>query len=256
MRDYEQLSFEATLLEKDLFASRMDSLYPSSPNLNRGLPVRRMTSVFYQALRTLERDEIIMYTKCPAGFIIPYARLILLNYASLMDESFFGTPKHSGEISELERLYIKQARRVDELKLNLYNLRDRTSKINSPSLIRLFEDFDRVVEIMGLQVSRFAQKMSFRASVTSIKESRLGIEHNERVKRLTQLAFVFIPLSFVTSLFGMNIAALGTGSAKIWMFLLAMVLTYVSVGILWIILHYYQDVAGLLKRKYRNKPRW
>jgi len=62
-------------------------------------------------------------------------------------------------------------------------------------------------------------------SMMSLKESRLGVEASSRaiaqagsVNRLTKLAFVFIPLSFVTSIFGMNFKELGTGRLSIWIF--------------------------------------
>jgi hypothetical protein len=49
------------------------------------------------------------------------------------------------------------------------------------------------------------EQLNYNASIASLKESRLGIQQNQSVKRLTQLAFVFILLSFITSVFGMNI---------------------------------------------------
>lgn len=90
----------------------------------------------------------------------------------------------------------------------------------------------------------FAQ--TYRAAMASLDESRMGIEHakrgieqNARVKRLTQLALVFIPLSFSTSLFGMNLEMLGTGTAKAWMVGLAIVSAYVTTSVLWIIIDYH-----------------
>lgn len=49
-----------------------------------------------------------------------------------------------------------------------------------------------------------------------INESREGINQAKAVTRLTRLAFVFIPLSFTTSFFGMNFRQLGTGELAIW----------------------------------------
>ncbi|KAL9597898.1 MAG: hypothetical protein Q9219_004851 [cf. Caloplaca sp. 3 TL-2023] len=51
-----------------------------------------------------------------------------------------------------------------------------------------------------------------------VAESRKAIEQAERVKKITLLATFFIPLFFVTSLFGMNFRQLGTGSLSIWLF--------------------------------------
>lgn len=49
-----------------------------------------------------------------------------------------------------------------------------------------------------------------------IQESRRSIQEAAFVKRLTQLAFIFIPLSYVSSLFGMNISELNGAGPKLW----------------------------------------
>ncbi|KAJ4147069.1 hypothetical protein LMH87_001619 [Akanthomyces muscarius] len=51
-----------------------------------------------------------------------------------------------------------------------------------------------------------------------IDESRRAVEQSERVKKLTILATIFIPLGFCSSLFGMNIDILGQGSVEFWWF--------------------------------------
>jgi Mg2+ and Co2+ transporter CorA len=52
---------------------------------------------------------------------------------------------------------------------------------------------------------------------TQIRESRKSIEQNATVKRLTALAFVFIPLSTIASIFGMNIPEISP--SPLWKFL-------------------------------------
>lgn len=52
----------------------------------------------------------------------------------------------------------------------------------------------------------------------TIEESRKAIEQSERVKKLTLLATLFIPLSFSSSLLGMNIDLLGQNAVKFWWF--------------------------------------
>jgi len=50
----------------------------------------------------------------------------------------------------------------------------------------------------------------------NLAESRRAIAQAGGVKRLTFIAFVYIPLSFTTSFFGMNIRQLGSGVTPIW----------------------------------------
>lgn len=51
-----------------------------------------------------------------------------------------------------------------------------------------------------------------------IEESRKAIHQGAVVKRLTALAFIFIPISTVCSAFGMNIQELGNGLPSVWIF--------------------------------------
>lgn len=54
-----------------------------------------------------------------------------------------------------------------------------------------------------------------------IKESREAIAQAGGVAKLTRLAFLFIPLSFTTSFWGMNFKQLGTGNQDIrWCFIM------------------------------------
>lgn len=51
---------------------------------------------------------------------------------------------------------------------------------------------------------------------TQIKESRTAIQQAGSVKRLTVLAFIFIPISTVSSAFGMNVQQLTDNPPSIW----------------------------------------
>jgi hypothetical protein len=53
-------------------------------------------------------------------------------------------------------------------------------------------------------------------NMVSLAESRKGVEQARGVARLTSLAFIFIPMSFTTSFFGMNFKELGTGGLSLW----------------------------------------
>ncbi|KAI4167393.1 MAG: hypothetical protein LQ343_007246 [Gyalolechia ehrenbergii] len=53
---------------------------------------------------------------------------------------------------------------------------------------------------------------------TQIEESRKAMQQAEVVKRLTALAFIFIPISTVCSAFGMNVQELGQNVPSVWVF--------------------------------------
>ena len=80
---------------------------------------------------------------------------------------------------------------------------------------RLSRDFQALIDraqVLSRQCERGMQVVMYN---TQIKEARQGIEQAEEDAKLTRLAFVFIPLSFTTSLFGMNVKQFGTGTVPI-----------------------------------------
>lgn len=58
----------------------------------------------------------------------------------------------------------------------------------------------------------------------NLTESKRAITQAGSVKRLTFIAFVYIPLSFTTSLFGMNVRQLGSGEMPLWVWVATSVL--------------------------------
>jgi hypothetical protein len=76
-----------------------------------------------------------------------------------------------------------------------------------------------VEESANLVMTRLRQLNKNLRADMSIIESRRGIEEAESVTRLTELAFIFIPLTFVSSLFSMQVEELKNG-VPLWIFFL------------------------------------
>ena len=93
-------------------------------------------------------------------------------------------------------------------------------------------DLNQMMTYRATASSLETTKLSLKAAKASLQESKRGLEQNDKVKRLTQLAFVFIPFSFTTGLFGMNATVLGQGSVKIWQVVVGAVIVYMLVAIL------------------------
>ncbi|KAI1741753.1 hypothetical protein F4680DRAFT_414935 [Xylaria scruposa] len=82
----------------------------------------------------------------------------------------------------------------------------------------LLEDYEQL-HIRCVDMSRMCNwGITLAMNKATIEESRKAIEQSERVKKLTLLATLFIPLSFSSSLFGMNIDILGQGPVAFWWF--------------------------------------
>ena len=92
------------------------------------------------------------------------------------------------------------------------------------------------------------EKTQLEIGLWSIKESQRSIEEAVAVKKLTQLAFIFIPLSFVTSIFGMNIDEITGTGAKLWTFLVTAACIGISVSLTW-------WLSSPLEQWWRNHPK-
>lgn len=80
----------------------------------------------------------------------------------------------------------------------------------------------RSMYVSALQAgSRHEQRMRDTIQVDvaalSLDESRAAIQQSREISMLTRLAFVFIPLTFTTGVFGMNVKPFG-GEAPMWQF--------------------------------------
>jgi Mg2+ and Co2+ transporter CorA len=62
-------------------------------------------------------------------------------------------------------------------------------------------------------------------SSTSVMQAELAIEQGIRGQRLTTLAFLYIPLSFVTGIFGMNVKEINGSPLSVWVSVVALAIT-------------------------------
>lgn len=91
-------------------------------------------------------------------------------------------------------------------------------------------------------------------SAAQLLEAQKGINQARQVHVLTKLAFIFIPLSFVASLFGMNVSAF-KGYPSIWIyFVIAVPLTALS----WLVSQTFLNgglvpFGGQLKRRFADR---
>ncbi|KAI1323255.1 hypothetical protein F5Y16DRAFT_384361 [Xylariaceae sp. FL0255] len=97
-------------------------------------------------------------------------------------------------------------------------LRSITSSDNSFTAKGLLEDYEQLLVRCKELSSMCSWGITLAMNKATIEESRKAIEQSERVKKLTILATLFIPLSFSSSLFGMNIKVLGQGHLAFWWF--------------------------------------
>jgi len=82
----------------------------------------------------------------------------------------------------------------------------------------------------------FMSSISVQDARLSLEQSRLSIEQAQRGSRLTLLAFVYVPLSFVTGIFGMNIQQVNGSGLSIWVcFVVGAVAVFVTLLLFWLV---------------------
>ncbi|EEQ29247.1 conserved hypothetical protein [Microsporum canis CBS 113480] len=82
----------------------------------------------------------------------------------------------------------------------------------------LLEDYEQLYD-RCIDLSKTCTRgITLAMNKAAIEESHKAIEQSERLKKLTLLATLFIPLSFTSSLLGMNIDLLGQKAVKFWWF--------------------------------------
>ena len=102
------------------------------------------------------------------------------------------------------------------------------------------DDFEYIIERSQSLIALCEERKSAALTNASIEEARRSTEEARFVSQLTKatnrLTFVFLPISFITSVFGMNFKQFGQGSLSIWLWvavslpLLAVCLVMVELG--------------------------
>lgn len=110
----------------------------------------------------------------------------------------------------------------------------------------LEQDFDHLLNRAKMLHKRCHEAIAVLMSSISISESKKAIEQAKRVGKLTFLAFIFVPLSFTTSFFGMNVRELTQEHLSIYWW----VVFSSPIFILTVTLFYY-DITRPLKALYR-----
>lgn len=82
----------------------------------------------------------------------------------------------------------------------------------------LLEDYEQL-HVHCINLSKMCTRgINLAMNKATIEESHKAIEQSARLKKLTLLATLFIPLNFCSSLFGMNIDVLGQNKVRFWWF--------------------------------------
>lgn len=178
------------------------------------------TATYYEELlRNLSPEAVEAANANPIEYIFPYARLLALQISSQMTslgDRIQAEEIDAGIVEEMSAIWKKLKDLREGLNVSISSLRRHSSPSSTYS--ELLRDYEELLNDVKQREIDFKDVLNHKVSLLALKESMESIRQAEIVRRLSQLAFVFIPLTFVTSCFGMNLTVLGSGNGKMWLF--------------------------------------
>jgi Mg2+ and Co2+ transporter CorA len=134
-------------------------------------------------------------------------------------DSTIANLKHSKALLEEHILHLQETLRVLETRGS-----SKWPRCSEPSNVQVVEearkeleaDFKYLLARAEMLAARCVAGMSMIASDVQLEEARKVIEEAAQTKRLTILAFFYLPLSLTAGVFGINCIELGTGDRSIW----------------------------------------
>ena len=113
----------------------------------------------------------------------------------------------------------------------------------------LIRDLEEILERTHKGQRQLESFMAEWSTERSLQHSHKSVQYADSVGRVTVLAFVFIPVSFVTSLFGMNLQAFGSGSLRAWVVIIVTIGVVVLTSSIWFVSHWFTNrLRRLLER--------
>lgn len=128
-----------------------------------------------------------------------------------------------------------------------------SSRIKTDNWQRLIEKATKLEAFLMETFQLFMSSVSVQDSQLSIKQSRLSIDQAQRGSQLTFLAFVYVPLSFVTGIFGMNIQQINGSGLNIWVCFVALGPVIFVSGLVFLAVRFYGNGKDT-RRKLADYP--
>ena len=86
------------------------------------------------------------------------------------------------------------------------------------------DTLNRILEDEGKLSQFLMDSFQLLLSTLSTRDSQTSLEQGTRGQRLTQLAFIYVPLSFVTGIYGMNLKELNGSPLSVWVMVVSTVI--------------------------------
>jgi hypothetical protein len=162
--------------------------------------------------------RIFSFFVCSEAHVLSFLSSQITKHSSTSGEtSQFADTESLSNLLNCRRLL---ERHVEELRYVLRIVLSRVPKnqIAKDALSLLEGDLAYLIERAIALRSRSETSISLSMSVASIGEARRGVQQNKSLFRFTVIASVYVPLSFIATLFGMNFREFGQGELSVWIY--------------------------------------
>ena len=173
--------------------------------------------LWLQTLELFNGDAISRAVANPIEFVLPLGFFMALETAeylqgltSTYERARDKLPTLLGSIEQ--RDYPKMMRHTQVLLKDIrFALRSLRKLQDCPSKKPLIEDFESLLECTLELHEMVKDSLTDQVATLSLEASRQSIAESKKVNRFTLVAWVFIPVSLISSVFGMNLAELSPG---------------------------------------------
>lgn len=173
-----------------------------------------------QVLNFIEED-IASHQDAPAGTV--HSSLTQIRFNSAVIQRFQGFMQQDAQILETVQ---------DGAWTNgIANKQDDEENLHDEQTVMLKEllgDYKGLLTRCQLLSQQCESASNILQSAMALLESQKSIKQTEEVNKLTKLAFIFIPVSLISSIFGMNISEINSENApRLWHFCLTSILVLI-----------------------------
>lgn len=206
------------------------------PSLRTRDSCRRKTSkdssrhdVLRTELLSYDQKQTTMLIRHPLSVVLPFLKLYISdrsNHAAQdirrCEEDCRLQSVRPGRSENLFPLYaLTLKRHYDSFRrtirsINATCISNSGERIWGSNIGSYLNDMRDITQQIELAQDNLARHYSICTSFATLQDSHKSIEYADSVGRLTSLAFFFIPLSFITSIFCMNLSEFGTGEVRFW----------------------------------------
>ncbi|KAJ6086237.1 hypothetical protein N7486_010518 [Penicillium sp. IBT 16267x] len=114
----------------------------------------------------------------------------------------------------------------------------------------LLHDYERLLEQATQNSDEFEAYEARCMNRFGLTTSTRSVLQSESIGRISILAFIFIPLSFITSLFGMNVVEFGSGSIKLSVIIESAMALVFAVFMVWFLSSWIASLIGDLQENF------